>query len=391
VMPGVRKQVYLSGGTLDIGVTAGDTDIDRLCGYASRENRKRRFLFVSKVLGKHWPVRPSVMRDVYQLLASHLTDLPGPILFIGMAETATGLGQGIYDALLRQTGRDDVLFIHTTRYHTSRQAAFDFQEIHSHATDHLLYLPETELGKTIFASARSVVISDDEISTGTTILNLLNQYRKINGGIKEARLASLTNWLGDLRKQELTQALHPIKLKFADILQGNFTFTANESFEISNEVDVRGGVGNKDRFFPINWGRFGVTGIPAIDFNCFTDACAFSRKDRILILGSGEFTYPPFLFAEHLEKEGHDVFFQSTTRSPILRGNDISSIIRFTDNYGDGIPNFVYNVRREDYSRIVVCYEHSELPPEHTLPQILDALPLFFAWTCNETIPVSRP
>ena len=116
MMPGVRKQVYLSGGTLDIGVTAGDTDIDRLCGYASRENRKRRFLFVSKVLGKHWPVRPSVMRDVYQLLASHLTDLPGPILFIGMAETATGLGQGIYDALLRQIGRDDVLFIHTTRY-----------------------------------------------------------------------------------------------------------------------------------------------------------------------------------------------------------------------------------------------------------------------------------
>jgi len=377
---GSNKQVQLPVGLLDIDVEAGLMELDQLCGYAARENKKRSFLFVSKVLGKHLPVRPAAMREVYQLLAADLEYLPGPILFVGMAETATGLGQGVYDALIRQTGRDDILFMHTTRYHSSGQIALDFKEIHSHAIDHLLYFPDSSSSKNIFQDARSVVIADDEISTGTTILNLLHQYRMVNTNLSEARLISLTNWLGKERQLELSAAVAPVKLDYVQLLKGAFTFTPDESFKIINEVDVRGGTEIKDRYFPQNWGRFGVTGIPKIDFEFFTGACEFNLQDRILVLGSGEFAYPPFLFAEYLEQLGYNVFFQTTTRSPIMPGNDISEKLQFIDNYGDGIPNFVYNVRCEDYSRIVVCYEHPELPVEHRLPQMLNAVPLYF---CN--------
>ncbi len=71
----------------------GDVSLDDLFDIAERRNPKRAFLFVSKVLGRHIPVPPSVMRQAYRQLASQFpATLTGPVLFIGMAETAVGLG-----------------------------------------------------------------------------------------------------------------------------------------------------------------------------------------------------------------------------------------------------------------------------------------------------------
>jgi len=378
MLPCLDVRVELPCGQLDIRVDSCRIELDRLCGYASRHNRKRSFLFISKVLGKHWPLRPAAMREVYRLLAEDLMDLPGPVLFIGMAETATGLGQGIYDSLLHLTGREDILFIHTTRYHSSRRTAFDFQEVHSHATDQILYLPETAEGQRIFANAASLVIADDEISTGTTALNLLSAYRCGNQSLREARFVSITNWLQAERENELQKAASPVRIGYAQLLKGVFTFTISPEFSIDEEIDVRGGTEHKDRFFSANWGRFGIQGIPEFDFPRMTADCDFSFGDRILVLGSGEFAYPPFLLAEYLEGCGYDVHFQSTTRSPIMPGNDVHSRLCFIDNYGDGIANFVYNLRRDDYTRIIICYENPSLPTDHLLPGILGAKPLFF-------------
>ena len=115
--------------------------LDELCGFARRRSRKRGFVFVSKVLGKHYPVRPKRMAEMHDRLAERLTDVPGPALVIALAETATGLGHGVYEAWLRRSGRDDVLFLHTTRYRLNRPLALTFDESHSHATEHLLYEP----------------------------------------------------------------------------------------------------------------------------------------------------------------------------------------------------------------------------------------------------------
>lgn len=372
------RRIELPCGQLEMQVESCQMELDELCGYASRQNRKRSFLFVSKVLGKHWPVRPAKMREVYRMLAAELADLPGPVLFIGMAETATGFGQGIYDSLFRLTGRSDTCFLHTTRYHSSCLPAFDFQEVHSHATDHLLYLPETAVGQQIFASAASLVIADDEMSTGTTALNLLTAYQKSNPALKEARFVSITNWLGTEREQVLREAAAPVRINYTQLLRGSFLFSPAAGFSIVEEIDVRGGTDRKDAFFSVNWGRFGVQGIPSPDFKRLATSCSITLEDRILVLGTGEFAYPPFLFAEYLEECGYNVHFQSTTRSPIMLGNDIQERLCFTDNYGDGIANFVYNVRQEEYTRIIICYETPTIPEAHQLPDLLAAYPLFF-------------
>lgn len=90
----------LSGGTLTVIPNSSNIPLDSLFDIAERRNPKRAFLFVSKVLGRHIPVSPAAMRNVYRQLAERFpADLPGPVLFIGMAETAVGLAAGVFQEL----------------------------------------------------------------------------------------------------------------------------------------------------------------------------------------------------------------------------------------------------------------------------------------------------
>ena len=65
--PGVR--IELPTGLMELGVDAGVFHLDDLIGFAARANAKRGFLFLSKVLGKHWSVTPRLMYDIHTALA----------------------------------------------------------------------------------------------------------------------------------------------------------------------------------------------------------------------------------------------------------------------------------------------------------------------------------
>ncbi|MFM8094307.1 TRSP domain-containing protein, partial [Klebsiella pneumoniae] len=93
--------------------------------------------------------------------------------------------------------------------------------------------------------------------------------------------------------------------------------------------------------------------------------------ENILVLGTGEFVWEPFLLAERLEAAGAQVVFSSTTRSPISTGYAIQSAIAFSDNYGLGIPNYVYNVAHQQFDRILIC---CETPASSVDPRLLEAL-----------------
>src|SRR3546814_20461884 len=73
------------------------------------------FIF-SKVLGRHLPASPNAMRGAMDDLGQKLpADLPGPIVFLGMAETATALGQGVFEAYLDAQERQNVVGLHSSR------------------------------------------------------------------------------------------------------------------------------------------------------------------------------------------------------------------------------------------------------------------------------------
>lgn len=105
----------LSCGTLKVTPTGGTIALDDLFDVAERRNPKRAFLFVSKVLGRHIPVKPSVMRAVYQQLAALFPACDqGPVLFIGMAETAVGFGAGVFDEVRGSVS--DPVYLTSTRH-----------------------------------------------------------------------------------------------------------------------------------------------------------------------------------------------------------------------------------------------------------------------------------
>ena len=76
--------------------------------------------------------------------------------------------------------------------------------------------------------------------------------------------------------------------------------------------------------------------------------------------------------AEDLQRQGAEVKFSAITRSPIAIGHAIQSALAFSDNYGLGIQNFVYNINPSEYDRIFITVETCA---ESVASSLLDALP----------------
>ena len=186
-----ERTVRLDSGRLTLSVAQSDWPLDRLCGFAARRNPRRGFLIVSKVLGRHVPARPSEMRASLRDLAAKVpADLPGPALVVGLAETAVGLGHGLFEELHGRGLRGG--FLHSTRQIVDAPLLGRFQEPHSHASAHLLYRPaEIDL-----AAVRSLIVVDDEISTGTTLVNLAQALVPVLPACEAIVVAALTDWSG---------------------------------------------------------------------------------------------------------------------------------------------------------------------------------------------------
>jgi len=63
--------VKLESGLLNLHIHRSLLSWDSILDFASRENSKRGFLLVSKILGRHLPVRPRVLQEVAEILASN--------------------------------------------------------------------------------------------------------------------------------------------------------------------------------------------------------------------------------------------------------------------------------------------------------------------------------
>ena len=332
-----------------------------LLGFAERINPKRAFLFVSKVLGRHIPVSPSIMRHAFTDLAELVPDdLPEPVLVIGMAETAVGLGAGVHQVL--QQRYPEAIYVTTTRHpvHGAPLLA-RFLEEHSHAQDQLLYgSPDAELQQQILNS-KSIVLVDDEASTGKTFVNLIHALQQAGlNQISHVVTATLADWssgihIADLNCQSV--ALMTGKWQWRD---------AENPIQINMPKVDTVAFGAFDTLAQPTWGR-----LPIQDSGAHI-RLAVQPDERILVLGSGEYVWSSFLLAEYLQQQGADVRFSAITRSPIAVGHAIQSALAFSDNYGLGIQNFVYNINPQDYDRVLITVETAT----HSVAKsLLEALP----------------
>lgn len=121
-------------------------------------NKKRKYLLVNEKLAKHIPTESRIeIRE----------DFPNrneKILVIGFAETATALAVNVAGKLA-ETNTVDIV---TTTREEIGEEYIPFLEEHSHAT-------EQKLARIDFTGYDSIYFVDDEITTGKTLINILNQ------------------------------------------------------------------------------------------------------------------------------------------------------------------------------------------------------------------------
>lgn len=351
------RHIDLSRGRMSVTVRKHHPEwqLDDLIGFAERINPKRAFLFVSKVLGKHIPVAPSKMQKSYQDLASLIPkDLPYPISVIGMAETAVGLGAGVYRELKKDFGQH-AMFLTTTRHPVETLPTLGlFLEEHSHAQDQFILSSHDPLKHAHLIHSKTLILVDDEISTGKTFRNLILSLKQ--SGLEHVEriiLVTLVDWA----EQHLVTDDLGIPVQVVSLLQGQWHWQDNDQKIDIQMPDVSSTKQQSQKIIaPNDWGREPTF----LDDFHWKALKAVQPNEKILVLGSGEFSWVPFLLAEQLEQQGANVCFSSTTRSPIMLGHAIESICAFKDNYGLNINNYAYNVKHQAFDRVFLVIETAQ-------------------------------
>lgn len=376
---------------------------DDLFRLAFRQNRQRAFLFVSPVLGKHIPQRPAALLAAGRLLSLALegaespgrwadvlrgtdrTDFPtlmeeleqgqiclGPeerTLFVGFAETATGLARSV-----AANYQGECAYISTTRLDLPGREPVTFEESHSHAKTHRLYLDGQE---EFAASCQRAVIIDDEFTTGSTALKLAEALHR-RFGIARFVLLSLLDWT-DGGRRALEEELS-IRIEQVSLLHGTICGVEAGALPPAalDDWQDRAGAGEGVRTCStdqhLRMGRFLQRPDAQRQDRLACRAAAESMgpaDEDTLVLGMGELIYEPALIAGYLGAGA----FHSATQSPVypLPGSAIESGVRFDppDTYSGA--GYLYNVPQGKYRRAILLSEGETARPQ-ALAQLADWL-----------------
>lgn len=324
---------------------------------AERVNPKRSFLFVSTVLGRHIPVRPSDHMGAVKELVQRLggVRIPGPILVVGYAETAVGLGAAVARELASRRSGHDLLYLSTTRHPVPGREWVRFSEGHSHATEHHVLRPDPHAA--ISSPDSTLVLVDDETTTGATFAALTQSL--LRAGVRFARviLVTLTDW-SDGAAVRAVSALDPaIPVSCVSLMRGSWSWAADPSVQLPElpgpispaypEWVPSSGVSPRD----------GVRDWSGAETDRLAAQLDPQPGEQILIIGTGEQIWAPMLLAERLEQGGAEVRVIATTRSPILPGEVIQHKLTFPDHFGIGVPMYLHNTPPHPQGRVVVMTE----------------------------------
>ncbi|ONK14693.1 phosphoribosyltransferase [Streptomyces sp. MP131-18] len=352
-----------------------------LLGLALRHNPKRAHLLVSEVLGKHVPQSPRTVYGTGVELGRRVKDLLGEAapraLVLGYAETATGLGHCVADGL------GGVPYLHSTRRPVPGVArAGGFEEEHSHHTSHLL-LPKDPA---LLAGDGPLVLVDDELSTGRTVRNTIAalhrarpRQRYLVAALVDMRTesdrAALAKFAADLGVTVETTALAVGRIDLPeDVLRRG---AALVDAHRAPDHDVRGRPAARPERVALDWpaglpdgGRHGYlpadlarleAALPGLAAGLTAALPPGAR--RVLVLGTEELSYTPLRLAAAAEAAlpGAEVYFSTTTRSPVLAVDDPGYAIRSRlvfpahDRPADGPgPRYAYNVAGRDWDAVLL-------------------------------------
>jgi len=349
VTDGSRTSVHrLTAGRLTLRVMDGSQE--GLFRIAERINPKRSFLFVSDVLGRHVPVRPSDhMRSVRSLvdLCGPLGS-GGPVLVMGYAETAVGLGAAVAREIARRNPGSETLYLSSTRHPVPGRGWLSFSEGHSHATDHHVMRPDPH--PALYGEGATLVLVDDETTTGSTFIALIDAL--IGGGLRFSRvlLLTLTDWSEGAAERAVGARLPGTPVRSVSLARGSWLWEPDPNARPPEVPKILpGSERNRAGIWVPSGGGSPRVGLNGRDdrWDLVSDQLigrGVGRDRPVLVIGTGEHVWGPMRVAERLEDQGLEVRMLATTRSPVLQGDVVRHKLTFADHFGVGVPMYLHNV-----------------------------------------------
>lgn len=339
--------------------------VEEIVGVCKRiNNSKRDFLFVNKFQGKHVPQSPSRVLKLFDEFAQNIKIKDEKVLVIGFAETATAIGNYVSAKL-----PNCIYEMQTTREIIHNQEPIvEFKEEHCHAPTQLLYGD-----KKMLFEAQTVLFVEDEITTGKTIINFINELNKINPNLKYA-VASILNWQDEessaLYKKLNIDTYYLIKGEIKD-LTAKVDIVSESEFSIENNTtDKIRCTQVKSEYCSLEKTRLGRN--PKKDIELYGESLyneilkssellneiSKTENKNILVMGTEELMYEPLLLANYLEKNTNNtVLYHATTRSPIevSKQNNylLNSRYKFRSCYEKERTTYLYNLNNYDYVLII--------------------------------------
>ncbi|WP_155829677.1 phosphoribosyltransferase domain-containing protein [Butyrivibrio sp. AC2005] len=334
--------------------------VEDLVRIAKREkNKKRSYLFVNPLQGKHIPANPIEVDQLCATLAEKIdVDYGSRRKFvIGFAETATGIAAATCSHM-----ENVIAYEHTTREYNEKHEYIYFTESHSHAKEQLL--DRRGLGQAL-QKAEIIILIDDEITTGNTVCKLIYQINKEFGFSGSFVIASFVNSMTNDRIKELEaqgiECRYVIRIphEYKSELAESVGEEENTDVCFDREDYVESVSLTKIKFNPreaVSWDEYFK------NLNSVAEQIAYSINIKSLstvgVIGTEEFMYLTILLGEKLKNRGVlDVRVHSTTRSPIVPscqdGYPLNARYKLHSLYDSKRVTYIYNLIHYDKVLIV--------------------------------------
>lgn len=332
-----------------------EKDIVRI---AKRENNtKRQYLVVNALQSKHIPTSGVKALEMFNTLADIVkAEYPDQkLLLVGFAETATAIGSALAVAL-------NSLYIQTTREIIENAEYLYFSESHSHATEQKLVKNDID---SVINDVDRIIFVEDEVTTGNTILNIINLIEKNYPNNIKFSVASILNGMDsnslEIYNQRGINVHYLVKTDHSTYTEVAQNFRGDGKYIDCNisSLQTNHNILSADQY--INARRI-------TDGKKYNDACnrlfeqvksklQLTNNSNILVLGTEEFMYPAIFVATQLEKQGNKVLCHSTTRSPITVSSEenypVHSRYTLKSLYDSNRTTFIYDLQKYDKVLIV--------------------------------------
>lgn len=334
-------------------------------------NEKRNFVLVNRDLAKHYPCDASDTIRMCNSLAEkgfNNVKLAKSIVVVSFAETATALGIIVSKKLKELNPKCDIFLITTTREKINFDTKMDiieFQEKHSHATEQALYFGSEVRRK--FSSCDKLVIIDDELSTGNTVLNLIDQMEEKQQLSESTSVEtwSLLNGMNDSDKERfrlrgielvyLEEVNKPEIEKFADTLSTDVREVKPSNSKLKIEIESIA-ISNRAVRYGAEIGAYTKEIESKVREVTLKLDC--SRYCAVDVIGTEECMYPAIVAAEVLKSTSPSaaITCHSTTRSPIVANSCslLSNRVSLTSLYSSARNVFLYNAIETDCDVLTV-------------------------------------